>query len=119
MDEEKMENLIFDSKKSHPKTIRHSYLKKYEPGTKRERIPLGEDLYCIVRSKNDSGSKSYVGKMRHPITRKWTEKTVGRVMGSDGISPEEAKTAWLAIKTNAKKNKCHPGKVKGNQRLRR
>ena len=118
MDEAKMENLISNSKKSHPKTIRHSYLKKYEPGTKRERIPLGEDLYCIVRSKNDSGSKSYVGKMRHPITRKWTEKTAGRVMGSEGISPEEAKTAWLAIKTNAKKNKCHPGKVQGTQKVK-
>ena len=95
----------------HPRKITHSYLKNFKPLDQRHRIPLGEDLYCIVRSKKDSGSKSYVGKMRHPTTRKWSEKTVGKVLGSNGITPEAAKAAWLQIKHQARKNKCHPNKL--------
>ena len=92
----------------HPKSISHAYLKKFDPIDKRHRISLGDDLYCIVRAKNDSGSKSYVGKMLHPVTKKVVTKTIGKVAE---MKPREAKEKWLTIKRVARTNKCHPNKL--------
>ena len=102
-------------KLKHPNKITHAYLKNFDPAAARTRIPLGDDLYCIVRAKNDSGSKSYVGKMRHPITKKWTEKTIGKVTE---MKPAEAKEKWLVIKRQSKINKCHPNKLREDQKIK-
>ena len=102
-------------KLTHPNKITHAYLKNFDPAEARTRIPLGDDLYCIVRAKNDSGSKSYVGKMRHPITKRWTEKTIGKVTE---MKPAEAKEKWLVIKRQSKINKCHPNKLREDQKIK-
>ena len=109
------------NKINHPNKITLPYLQKFEPRDRRIRISLGNDLYCIVRAKDDSGSKSYVGKMRHPITKKWTEKTIGKVQlekGDGGLTPEAAKREWLQIKHQSKENKCHPNKLRKDQEVK-
>ena len=93
------------NKNIHPTKITHTYLKNLEPTAERQRVKLGDDLYCIIRSKNDSGSKSYVGKMLHPISKKRIEVTIG---GVKKMKPSEAKEKWLTIKRLSKENKCHP-----------
>ena len=108
--EGKMSNKI-----KHPKNISHSYLKKFKPIDTRHRISLGDDLYCIVRAMNDSGSKSYVGKMLHPVTKKEVTKTIGKVAD---MKPGEAKEKWLTIKRIARTNKCHPNKLSPDKKVK-
>ena len=95
----------------HPVKITHTYLKNLEPVEERKRVKLGDDLYCIIRSKKDSGSKSYVGKMLHPISKKRIEVTIG---GVKKMKPSEAKEKWLTIKRLSKENKCHPKHLRRN-----
>ena len=48
----------------------------------------GDNLYVTVRSMKDGGSKRFVGRMYHPITKKKVEKTIGN---AEAIKLSDAK----------------------------
>ena len=68
----------------------------------------GDNLYVTVRSMKDGGSKRFVGRMYHPITKKKVEKTIGN---AEAIKLSDAKRKWLFIKNEAKAKKCHPNRL--------
>ena len=51
---------------------------------------------------------SFVGKMRHPVTKTQKEVTIGR---TKDIKLSDAKTTWLNIKKTAIEQKCDPNKI--------
>ena len=68
-----------------------------------------DSLFIRVGPLKDEGlSMSFVGKMRHPVTKTQKEVTIGR---TKDIKLSDAKTTWLNIKRTAKEKKCDPNKI--------
>ena len=65
----------------------------------------GNSLFVRVEAKQKNGAKSFVGRMRHPQTKKQIEYFVG---SCSDLTLAEAKSNWATVKRNCKLNKCSP-----------
>ena len=75
---------------------------------KKDHHPCGDSLFIRVEPLKDGLSMSFVGKMRHPVTKTQKEVTIGR---TKDIKLSDAKTTWLNIKKTAIEQKCDPNKI--------
>jgi len=65
----------------------------------------GNSMFLRVEAKAKKGAKSFIGRMRHPQTKKQLEYFIGN---SSELTLSEAQTNWLEIKKQCKVNKCSP-----------
>ena len=75
---------------------------------KKDHHPCGDSLFIRVEPLKYGLSMSFVGKMRHPVTKTQKEVTIGR---TKDIKLSDAKTTWLNIKKTAIEQKCDPNKI--------
>ena len=65
----------------------------------------GNSMFLRVEAKSKKGAKSFIGRMRHPQTKKQLEYFIG---SASDYKFSEAQTKWLDIKKRCKLNKCSP-----------
>ena len=83
--------------------------------TRKDHFRCGDSMFLRVEPiKGEGNSMSFIGKMRHPVTQKQEEITLGKPTKDFTIT--KAKTKWLNIKETAKQQRTSINKINVSDR---
>ena len=75
-------------------------------------IGVGNSCFLRVQSINKKGAKAIVGKMRHPVTSKQIEYTIGSLgqnpKDPNIFTPQQGVEKWIEVRGRAKRENCDP-----------
>ena len=94
-------------------------IKKIKPQTTVKTYTVGEgnSLYVKCRSKKDGGGMSFVGRLRHPLTKRQLEQTID---GGDirleknkikSLTIADAKNRWFSLREKMREELSNPKKI--------
>tara|TARA_B100000609_G_scaffold172302_1_gene147677 strand:- start:180 stop:1469 length:1290 start_codon:yes stop_codon:yes gene_type:complete len=81
---------------------------------RKDHFPCGDSMFLRVEPIKSGNSMSFIGKMRHPVTQKQQEITLGKPTKDFTITM--AKTKWLNIKKTAKQQRTSINKINVSDR---
>ena len=110
------------SSKKREKPIINSYKDAMEidplEETEYYRIGVGNSCFLRVQAIKKNGAKAIVGKMRHPVTSKQIEHTIGSLgknpKDPNVFTPQQGLGKWIEVRARAKSENCDPNDFKKN-----